>query len=354
MTHRHAAHRTLSATLALLGAAALFTAAPGAAVAQTTEVSITEGTNMAMALSPDGETIAMDALGRIWVLPAGGGEATPLTDPFGDARQPTWSPDGEVIAFQAYWDGNYHVWTVRVDGSDLRQITRGPYDHREPTWSPDGASLAFSSDREGSYDIWELALGSGDLTRITSDPGSEYGPAFSPHGRIAYARDGDASGIWVDSPADRHAQIAVTRADQINAPSWSHDGLTLSYNTVAEGRSRLHVVSADATGQRVVSEEVEDVFPFRASWTRDGSLLYTSDGVIRRRDGSSLETIPFSATVTLDRPAYERRVRPLESGASGRALGIVSPAVSPDGQRVAFSAVGDLWIHTDRGQTRSD
>lgn len=351
MTYKRLSQDSRTAALALIAATALLVFTSHPSVAQVIDVEITEGTNMAVALSPDGETIAMDALGRIWVLPADGGEATPLTDPFGDARQPAWSPNGEVIAFQAYWDGNYHVWTVRIDGSELRQITRGPYDHREPAWSPDGASLAFSSDREGSYDIWELALESGDLTRVTTDPGSEYGPAFSPHGRIAYARDGDASGIWVDTPADRHAQIAVTRADQINAPAWSHDGLTLSYNSVADGRSRLHVVSADATAQRVVSEDDEDVFPFRASWSRDGSLLYTSDGVIRRRDGSNLETIPFSATVTLDRLAYERRVRPLEARESGRALGIVSPAVSPDGQRVAFSALGDLWIHTIGGDT---
>ncbi len=307
---------------------------------------------MAAALSPDGEHIAIDALGRIWVLPASGGEATPLTDPFGDARQPAWSPDGERIAFQAYWDGNYHIWTVRIDGSDLRQITRGPYDHREPAWAPNGESLAFSSDRAGSYDIWELATDSRALTRVTSEPGSEYAPAFSPNGRIAYARDGEASGIWANTPAGTHTQIAATEAGQTNAPSWSHDGLALAYNSIADGRSRLHVVSSEATGHRVVSEDDEDVFPFRASWSPDGSILYTSDGVIRRRVGSTLETIPFTARVTLDRPTYERRVRPLESGRSGQALGIVSPAVSPDGQRIAFSAVGDLWVHRIGGSTR--
>ena len=106
-----------------------------------------------MALSPDGATLAFDLVGRIWVMPSGGGRAEPLTDPLGDARQPTWSPGGERIAFQAYWDGNYHIWSVAADGSELRQHTRGPHDHREPHWSPDGGRIAFSSDRSGSYDI---------------------------------------------------------------------------------------------------------------------------------------------------------------------------------------------------------
>ena len=45
------------------------------------EVTVREGTNMAAALSPDGRTMAIDALGRIWTLPATGGTATALTDP---------------------------------------------------------------------------------------------------------------------------------------------------------------------------------------------------------------------------------------------------------------------------------
>ena len=56
---------------------------------ETHEVTIREGTNMAAVLSPDGSTLALDALGRIWVLPAEGGSARPLTDPLGDARKVT-------------------------------------------------------------------------------------------------------------------------------------------------------------------------------------------------------------------------------------------------------------------------
>ena len=128
-----------TALAALMACSALgLTSAFEASAPVDIEVTIHEGTNMAAALSPDRRTIAMDALGRIWALPAGGGEATALTDAEGDARQPHWSPDGARIVFQAYWAGTYDVWVVASDGSGLRQITSGPFDDRAPYWSPDG------------------------------------------------------------------------------------------------------------------------------------------------------------------------------------------------------------------------
>ena len=332
---------------------------------QPIEVTLTEGTNIAAAVSPDGSVIAFDLVGRIWVMPVEGGRAVPITDPVGDARQPSWSPDGTRIAFQAYWDGNYHVWSVAPDGSGLRQHTRGPYDHREPHWSPDGDRIAFSSDRMGSYDIWMLAVDGGAVTRMTEAPGSEYGPAFSPDGRrlaFAAAGSGDAAGIWVlglgggGSPARR---VAGADGGQVNAPGWDARGELVIYNGIGGGRSVLRVVAADGgddggggTEPRVLTGDDEDVFPFRVAAAPDG-FVYTADGLVRRRgyDGGGLANIPFTGTVTLDRTPYERRPRDLLAPGTFPVRGIVSPAVSPDGRRIAFSARGDLWVHTIGGGT---
>jgi Tol biopolymer transport system component len=64
-------------------------------------VTLHEGTSMAAALSPDGRTIAIDLLGTLWTMPAAGGVARPITDIAMDARQPSWSPDSNRLAFQA-------------------------------------------------------------------------------------------------------------------------------------------------------------------------------------------------------------------------------------------------------------
>jgi len=143
-------HKTILAAM-LFAAAALAAQTP--APPRAVHLTLHEGTNIAAALSPDGRTIATDLLGTLWTMPAQGGAARAITDIFLDARQPSWSPDGRRLAFQAYRDSTWQIWTVNADGTELKPVTSSAFDDREPAWAPDGARLAFSSDRGGSYDI---------------------------------------------------------------------------------------------------------------------------------------------------------------------------------------------------------
>src|SRR5215475_3534625 len=166
------------------------------------DLTLSEGTSMAAALSPDGRTLAIDLLGCLWVLPAGGGQARQISDELGDIRQPAWAPDGKSIAFQSYRDGGWHICTVAPDGTDLKQRTFGPFDHREPQWAPDGARIALSSDRSGNYDIWELTLATGQLRQLTNNPANDSMPVWFGDGReVGFVSDRQSSpGVWaVDS-----------------------------------------------------------------------------------------------------------------------------------------------------------
>ena len=324
-------------------------------VSQDREVRVTtsEGTNIAAALSPDGQTIAIDLQGTLWILPAAGGEARPISDELSDARQPAWAPDGSRIAFQSFRDGNWHVWTIGPDGHDVRQHTFGPFDDREPHWSHDGRRIVFSSDRSGNYDIWTLDLESGAIEQLTTDPASDFTPAWSPDDRlIAFVSTrSNAPGIWLRA-ADGSERLVTGTEGSASAPSWSPDGNRLVYNVIGAGESRLLVVDITRAGRnddsRIVSEDGADVFPFRASWTSATEFIYTADGKLQRGSVSSQSAHPieFQATFAFTRRAYRRNQRDFDSTDPQPVRGVFSPAVSPGGDRIAFAALGDLWVST--------
>ena len=53
-------------------------------------------------------------------------------------------------------DGNWEVYVINLDGSGLKQLTNNPANDGLPTWSPDGQHIAFASDRGGDWAIWVM------------------------------------------------------------------------------------------------------------------------------------------------------------------------------------------------------
>ncbi|MGH9144029.1 MAG: amidohydrolase family protein, partial [Vicinamibacterales bacterium] len=81
-------------------------------------------------------------------------------------------------------------------------------------------------------------------------------------------------------------------------------------------------------------------------------ILYTADGKIKRRPaaGGPARTIDFAADVSFTRPAFTPRRLTFNPAGPRPVRGIMHPVVSPDGRRVAFGALGDLWVMTIGGQ----
>ena len=302
---------------------------------------------MAAALSPNKTQIAIDLQGTIWVLPASGGTARPITDALGDCRQPSWSPDGKQIVFHAFWDGRYHIWAIPATGGKPRQLTSGLYDDREPHWSSDGKRIVFASDRSGNYDIWQLTMTNGQLTQLTRDSGNEFSPAFSPDGtQVAFVSDRtDAPGVYV-MRADKAEKIVVPSPAKITGVSWQPDGSHLFYNALTNSQSGLAMVSVADGKTQMLTEAIDDVFPFRVNWFSADEYLYTASGLLKRRKLSSplAQPIPFQAIIALPRTTYKRKTYDFDSQKPQPVRGIKGATISPDGKQIAFAALGDLWL----------
>ena len=340
--------KVLAAAIIVAGGALVARGQQGAP--RPVHLTLHEGTNIAAALSPDGRTIAIDLLGTLWTLAADGGAATPITDIFLDARQPSWSPDGRRLAFQAYRDSTWQIWTVAPDGKELKPATSSPYDDREPAWSPDGGRIAFSSDRSGSYDIWVLTIATGAVRQITNAASNEFMPSWRSADVVAYVSDRrDRPGIYAASATTAGAaETLVAPGDgALAAPAFGPNG-AVAFNAIAGSHSRLLI------GDRNLADPDEDVFPFRPQWLPSGDLSYTADGKIKRRPaaGGAARTIEFSADVSFTRPPFVPKRHRFDLTGAQPVRGIMYPALSPDGRRVAFAALGDLWVMDVDGAPR--
>jgi Tol biopolymer transport system component len=148
-----------------------------------------------------------------------------------------WAPDDRQLAFA----GHMGIRVVNGDGTGLRQLSRGR--DTSPTWSRDGQTVAFSREVPGEvFHVFRMRADGRGQRRIVANADS---PAFSPDGRtIAFLRSG---WIWL-MDADGGRQRRLKRAGDGNVDlAWSSDGRYLVYQYQ---HSELYVIRRDGTGRR--------------------------------------------------------------------------------------------------------
>ena len=350
----------------------------------------TEGTWMSLSVSPDGETIVFDLLGDLYVLPRAGGQARPITRGGAWDIEPRFAPDGARIAFISDRGGAQNIWTVNPDGTDLRQVSKEPYEGlSSPVWAPDGASLiARQKLSRGSYNYkgpWQIlryriadgaktVLISGErdlaykqLGRFQVAGLAPSGPSVSPDGGVLYLA-GQVGKLQVGGrahPATQILSLALggdAQFEQLTEgyngafrPEPSPDGTLLAFGRREGGGTNLWLrdletgeerrlvsgITRDALGSRMMN----DLLP-GYGWTSDSkALVIAKDGFIVEVDVASGATrrIPFVADVDL---TLSEQVKP-RWRIDDRPFG---PKVlrwhrrSPDGTRLAFQALGRIWI----------
>ncbi len=81
--------------------------------------------------------------------------------------RPDFSPDGKRLVYASYLGQAWHqLWVMPAAGGDAFPISYGAYDNVSPRWSPDGSKIAFVSNRNGNTSLWVQTIPGGEQTEV--------------------------------------------------------------------------------------------------------------------------------------------------------------------------------------------
>jgi Tol biopolymer transport system component len=325
----------------------------------TISLSVSEGTQLALDVTGDGQRIAFDLLGQLWELPASGGEARALTDSVRDTAEdldPSWSPDGRRLVFTGERGGRTGLWLLELGAREPVQLTQlsnpDDFDGRA-AWSPDGKTIAFerrTAKGEIGIALLDVATREVRALHIEGLPDDALGagdPAWFQDGRriafVARGRNPALRGtLWTVEGSGGTATAWTEAPTQASAPAVSPDGAQIACLAL-DPDERLQVWMQG----RQVTHHV-DVAPKRVRWSDEGrALIYSAEGRLWKWDvaRAAPSEIPFHAQL-----AFQRRHEPLPParipvpGVAQPARGFTGLALSPDARQVALLALGKLWI----------
>lgn len=242
---------------------------------------------------------------------------------------PVISPEGDYVAYEyrkTLMEGEKsefltHIWVARSDGSMNRQFTRGEESASSPTFSPDGNYLAFTSNRSGEErQVYRMYLNGGEAEQLTHAENGVNSYQWSPDGsRIAYTmtdpkseeektREKEKRDVTLvdqefrynhinvetihEDPNDNTTKQVTTGDFQVNSFDWSPDGNQIVF-------SHQPSPTADARYQSDISVAPADSGAIRSlvTWEgADGSPRFSPDGsfIVFESSGGQHEPIGLS------------------------------------------------------------
>ncbi len=327
-----------------------------------------EGSWLSLDVSPDGKTIAFDMLGDIYLLPIGGGKAERLTEGMAFDSHPKFSPDGKKILFISDRSGGNNAWTFELENKETKQITKGnTFNMQSAEWAPNGKYIVVSKGtRNLKLYLYHIEGGSG--TQLIKKPNDlkVHEPVFSPDGQ--YIWFSQRKGAWQYNARfpqyqigtyDRETgemEVRTSRYGSAFSPTLSPDGNWLVYGSRWNDETGLMARNLKTGDEKwlaypVQRDEQESIAPLGVlpamSFTPDSKNLIASYGgkinSIPLAGGEAMP-IPFEVDTELELGPQLKFNYPISDDPKMTVTQIRDAKVSPDGGRLAFTALNRLYL----------
>lgn len=225
---------------------------------------LTDGSTMALTprFSPNGDMVVYmnfaEGNPQVYLLQLSTGRQQRLANVGAMTFAPRFSPDGGTVAFSVEQGGATNIYAVGTGGGSPMQLTSGAAIDTGPSYSPDGGQIAFESDRGGSPQIYVMGAGGGNANRISFGQGSYSTPVWSPQGDlIAFTRQsGGQFNIGVMNP-DGSGERMLYSGYHAEGPTWAPNGRVIMFFQDPGGNDGPRLMSVDIWGRNLLTIPTE-------------------------------------------------------------------------------------------------
>ena len=342
------------------------------AVGRTATVTTSRGTWISVDVSPDGQSLVFDLLGQLYTMPISGGRPTALTGGLAFNSQPRFSPDGKRVVFVSDRSGGDNVWIMSLDLKDTVQLTKGNNNlFHSPAWTPDGKYVIASKSGVPlgqAAKLWLYHVDGGAGLPLIREPATlkTLGAAFGAGGRYVWfaQRQGD----WQYNASLPQYQLAIydrekgtsttvtSRYGSAFRPALSRDGKWLAYGTRHDAATGIRLRDLGTGAERWLAYPVQrddqesraplDVLPGYAFTPDSRAIVISYGGQLWRVpvDGAAPTQIPFTVDAQVALGPDVRFKYKIDDAPTFVARQVRDAVPSPDGRRLAFSALDRLWV----------